>query len=121
MNEQTAKRIADDVLEELDRVSPHTADMLRQIRSEQGVRARALGLHADMAISMSDREHALARKLGSLANDFNDIMTRGIAYDEDYREVVYHIHALQNMVMAQAAARMYPNMYRPLGGSEAKS
>ena len=34
----------------------------------------------------------------------------------DYREVVLHINALQNMVMAQAAARAYPSRYWLMGG-----
>lgn len=79
---------------------------------------RGIGLPADTPIPMTIREHDLVKKLGSLAQDFNNIMTRGIVYNEDYREVVYHIHALQNMVLAQAAARVYPHMYRLLGGSE---
>jgi hypothetical protein len=33
----------------------------------------------------------------------------------DFREAVTHIHALQQMVMSQAAARAYPDRYRLLG------
>ncbi len=35
----------------------------------------------------------------------------------DVNEVVGHIHALQRMLMAQAAARAYPSEYRLLGGA----
>jgi hypothetical protein len=34
----------------------------------------------------------------------------------DLAEVVHHIHALQRIVLAQAAARAYPHRYRLLGG-----
>lgn len=33
----------------------------------------------------------------------------------DVAELVFHIHALQNMVLAQAAARAYPRRFRLLG------
>lgn len=33
----------------------------------------------------------------------------------DERELLHHIHAIQHMVMAQAAARAYPDRYRLLG------
>lgn len=35
---------------------------------------------------------------------------------EDWRYATDHIHALQHMIMSQAAARAYPGKYRPLGG-----
>jgi len=35
----------------------------------------------------------------------------------DLGEVVAHIHALQHFVMAQAAARCYPDRYRLAGGT----
>jgi hypothetical protein len=34
---------------------------------------------------------------------------------QDLEEVVLHIHALQHMILAQAAARAYPDRYRLLG------
>jgi hypothetical protein len=41
----------------------------------------------------------------------------GISYtrDDDLREARNHIHTLQHMVMAQAAARSYPKEFRLLG------
>jgi hypothetical protein len=41
----------------------------------------------------------------------NDDATR----EDDLREMRFHVHALQRMVMAQAAARAYPREMRPLG------
>lgn len=34
----------------------------------------------------------------------------------DWAEAAAAIHALQNMILRQAAARAYPDRYRPLGG-----
>ncbi len=33
----------------------------------------------------------------------------------DTSEFIFHIHALQNMALAQSAARVYPDRYRLLG------
>ena len=35
--------------------------------------------------------------------------------ENDLEEIAFHIHALQNAVLAQAAARNYPGKYRLLG------
>ncbi|KLL11570.1 MULTISPECIES: hypothetical protein [Protofrankia] len=35
----------------------------------------------------------------------------------DVAELVHHVHAIQNTVLSQAAARAYPTVYRLLGGS----
>lgn len=43
-------------------------------------------------------------------------LTAGPAEAEDRAEVRVHVHALQNMVLAQAAARAYPDLHRLLGG-----
>lgn len=51
----------------------------------------------------------LARTMGAIIGD------GGAPAASDFREVVVHIHALQHMIMAQAAARAYPDRYRLLG------
>lgn len=38
------------------------------------------------------------------------------ASDEDQREFMYHIHGAQNMILANAAGRIYPEKYRLRGG-----
>lgn len=35
--------------------------------------------------------------------------------NHDINELVNHIHAIQHMIMAQSAARVYPDKYRLLG------
>lgn len=60
-------------------------------------------------------EHAVISDLGKLANDFSDIIGDGPTSKADFLEAVIHIHALQRMVMSNAAARAYPLLYRRLG------
>lgn len=69
-----------------------------------------------MGDALTDAEHAamdltaqLARAMGAIIGD------GGAPAASDFREVVIHIHALQHMIMAQAAARLYPDKYRLLG------
>jgi hypothetical protein len=64
---------------------------------------------------MTPEEHNLVEKLGSLMEDFNEIS--GPKRANDMFEVMLHVHALQNMVLAQSAARAYPGTYRLLGES----
>jgi hypothetical protein len=40
----------------------------------------------------------------------------GLGRSHDLAEVVHHVHALQRVILAQAAARAYPDRYRLLGG-----
>lgn len=35
--------------------------------------------------------------------------------ETDASELIYHVHAIQNAILAQAAARAYPDRYRFLG------
>jgi hypothetical protein len=62
----------------------------------------------------SEEQHCM-RMLSEVA----DLMSRIIGHDTtragDWNEAATHIHNLQHMVMAQAAARAYPDTYRLLG------
>ncbi|HEY5990762.1 MAG TPA: hypothetical protein VIV12_30855 [Streptosporangiaceae bacterium] len=51
----------------------------------------------------------LARAVAAIIGDGNGVKAA------DFREMVLHVHALQNMILAQAAARAYPDRYRLLG------
>jgi hypothetical protein len=51
-----------------------------------------------------------------LANLFGRIIGDGPTRDGDWSEVAVHIHTLQHLIMAQAAARAYPDRFRLLGG-----
>lgn len=56
---------------------------------------------------------ALAEVVVSLTN----IIGHGETRRADMTEAVHHVHALQNMILAQAAARAYPDRYRLLGSA----
>ena len=43
------------------------------------------------------------------------IMGKGGSFHGDNVELVSHIHAIQNMILAQSAGREYPEKYRLLG------
>jgi hypothetical protein len=43
------------------------------------------------------------------------VMKPGTEFEADHRMFVTQIHAIQHMIMAQAAARAYPADYRLLG------
>jgi len=64
---------------------------------------------------LTDRDHEMIRQLGQMYMDFKHILGPGVVAKGDLGEVARHIHALQHMVMAQAAARAYPDKYRMLG------
>lgn len=62
---------------------------------------------------LTGAERALITKLGECMTAFKDIA--GTDHDADLDEVCDKIHQLQHTVMAQAAARAYPEDYRLLG------
>jgi hypothetical protein len=43
------------------------------------------------------------------------VISYGDSRHGDIQELVEHIHGIQNMILAQAAARAYPDRYRLLG------
>lgn len=47
-----------------------------------------------------------------------DITGDGPARGADLAELAVHLHAIENTVLAQAAARAYPDRYRLLGESD---
>jgi hypothetical protein len=61
-------------------------------------------------------EHSVLEDLGALAGRLVALVDVGPSRDGDVAELCHHVHALQNAVLAQAAARAYPSRYRLLGG-----
>lgn len=61
---------------------------------------------------LTDKEIELCRTLGEAATTFRDIATETGLDDNDVREFIDHVHALQNAVMAQAARRAHPGVFR---------
>jgi len=71
--------------------------------------------HADL---LTNAEHELLGLLGSCWNRYAAILrTAGGDVQGDAAEFASHIHDLQNAVMAQAAARAYPDRYRLAGST----
>lgn len=66
---------------------------------------------------LSDDEHRAVELAGELWNLLSRVVDDGPTRDADLRELIAHVHAIQHTVMAQAAARAYPDTYRPLGGT----
>lgn len=64
---------------------------------------------------LTEEEQAVVRELGQCWNRLCRIVGNGPTRSADLNEVVFHVHALQNFVMAQAAARAYPDTYRLAG------
>lgn len=52
-----------------------------------------------------------------LARAMAEITGNGSTRADDLREADSHVHAIQHMIMAQAAARAYPDRFRLLGAS----
>lgn len=64
---------------------------------------------------LTDDEKRALELTGELENLFGRIVGNGSSRSFDLNEVCGHIHVLQHMLMAQAAARRYPTEYRLLG------
>lgn len=62
---------------------------------------------------LTDDEHEAMRLSAALAN----LLHRICGATPDWTEAAYRIHGIQHMVMAQAAARAYPDLYRRLGST----
>lgn len=70
---------------------------------------------------MTDAEHRamdLTAQLWDLM--VTEVIEDGPAADQDRREFAAQIHAVQHTIMAQVAARAYPDKYRTLGGDTLK-
>lgn len=62
-------------------------------------------------------EHDALKLTGALWNLVGRIVADGRSRPADLAEISIHIHNLQHAILAQAAARAYPDRYRLLGGT----
>jgi len=60
-------------------------------------------------------EHKVIELVGLLPGLLERVVDVGPSRRADLAEVIAHVHAIQNAVLAQAAARAYPDRYRLLG------
>lgn len=66
---------------------------------------------------LTDDEQAALELTGELYSLLCRIAGNAGTRAGDLSEVALHIHALQNLVLAQVAGRAYPGRFRLLGGS----
>ena len=64
---------------------------------------------------LTEAEQAAVTATADLWRMLGGIVGDGPTRDADLRELIVHIHAIQQAVMSQAAARAYPDTYRRLG------
>lgn len=64
---------------------------------------------------LTEDERLCVKKLGEAWNLLCRVVGNEATRDPDLSELVVHVHALQNAVLAQAAGRAYPGEFRLLG------
>lgn len=65
---------------------------------------------------LTESEHEAVNLASQLYGIINkEIIGNGASRQMDIQELTIHIHAIQNMVLAQAASRAYPKRYRLMG------
>jgi hypothetical protein len=64
---------------------------------------------------LTAEEHEALQVSARLANLLRQIIGDGPQASHDWNEAAQRIHAVQHMILAQAAARAYPEKYRGLG------
>jgi hypothetical protein len=64
---------------------------------------------------LTELEQEAMEKSGELAYLIRKIIGDGPNAYNDWAEAAIHIHALQNMLLSQVAARAYPETFRLLG------
>lgn len=69
--------------------------------------------------ALTELELDVIRRLGLIWNDICNIVGTELSREGDLNEAIVHIHALQQMIMSQAAGRAYPETLRLLGGHAA--
>lgn len=68
-------------------------------------------------MSLTDAEHQAMELTADLWNLLaRSVVGDGPTRDGDMSELALHVHAIQNMILAQSAARQHPDMYRLMGG-----
>jgi len=66
---------------------------------------------------MTRGEHACMATTAQLWNELCNVVGDGPTRSADLGELITHVHAIQNAIMSQAAARCYPGRYRLHGST----
>jgi hypothetical protein len=97
--------------------NPRTEPFVWGIEGHRGpARDQPSAVDAGASLLTAD-EHEAIDLTGRLANLMDRIVGEGQTRTADLNEVVQRIQAIQHMILAQAAARAYPDRYRLLGGT----
>jgi hypothetical protein len=88
------------------------------------VDARRVTDHADCCVRgdsemtelLTAAEHQAMQLTAELVSALKACILDGPTRDQDLRELIDHIHPIQNAILANAAGRAYPDQYRLLGG-----
>jgi hypothetical protein len=73
--------------------------------------------NAETGALMTDLEHEAMELSAQLANTLHRIIGDGPQASNDWAEAAMRIHSMQQMILAQAACRAYPDRYRLMGGT----
>lgn len=65
---------------------------------------------------LTDLEQAAMDTTATLANQLRQLIGSGPTAAADWQEAAAEIHVIQHRIMAQAAARDHPELYRLMGG-----
>ena len=68
-------------------------------------------------MSLTPLEMETVGLIGLAWNNIARLVGEDESRSQDLREMAHHIHALQNAILAQSAARSYPDKYRLMGES----
>lgn len=71
--------------------------------------------HEARGTFLTEDEHAAVKMAGDLWGLLCRIVGDEPVRRPDLAELIIHVHAIQRAVMAQAAGRAYPDLYRRLG------
>lgn len=66
---------------------------------------------------LTEDERSALNQLASIANRLGRIVVDGPSREGDLNEVAGHLHALQNAILAQVPARLWPRRFRVMGGA----
>lgn len=99
--------------------NPHTTALGSHF-THQGLELSGPDRDADTAHKpdsglLTAREQQLVSLLGDCWSEFIQILGNFTTNPENKREFAAHIHDLQHAIMAQAASRAYPELYRLQG------
>lgn len=69
-----------------------------------------------MSDLLNEAELEAMQTIGKFAGQMRQLIGDGPQAESDWAEAADKIHQLQTTIMAQAASRAYPELFRPLGG-----